>query len=125
MCALSREHGAWQVKSMGDGLMIWAPDSARAMRLAAQTVEEVGSGEDLIPVCVGVQTGPAVMRGCDWYGNAVDVAARLASEAAPNEALVSAATRDASQGADAPALATHREFALRGVARPVSVWRLA
>src|SRR5438034_4091078 len=30
MCALSREHGAWQVKSMGDGVMIWAPDPARA-----------------------------------------------------------------------------------------------
>jgi class 3 adenylate cyclase len=28
MCALSREHGAWQVKSMGDGVMIWAPDAA-------------------------------------------------------------------------------------------------
>lgn len=25
MCALSREHGAWQVKSMGDGVMIWLP----------------------------------------------------------------------------------------------------
>ncbi len=25
MCALSREHGATQVKSMGDGVMIWAP----------------------------------------------------------------------------------------------------
>ncbi len=34
MCALSRNHGAWQVKSMGDGVMIWAPDSGEAVALA-------------------------------------------------------------------------------------------
>ncbi len=42
MSALSREHGAWQVKSMGDGVMIWAPDAARAVALAARAVVEVG-----------------------------------------------------------------------------------
>jgi class 3 adenylate cyclase len=31
------------------------------------------------------------MRGYDWYGSAVNVAARLAAQAEPNEALVSAA----------------------------------
>ncbi|MHB8693217.1 MAG: adenylate/guanylate cyclase domain-containing protein [Solirubrobacteraceae bacterium] len=125
MCALSREHGAWQVKSMGDGVMIWAPDAGRAMTLAAHTVEEVGSRDDLLPVRVGVHTGSALMRGCDWYGSAVNVAARLATEAAPNEALVSAATRDAARGAHAAMLSGRRELTLRGVARPVSAWRLA
>lgn len=124
MCALSRQHGATQVKSMGDGVMIWAPDPGRAIALAAQAVEEVGAREDLLPVRVGVHTGPAVMQGCDWYGNAVNVAARLAAEAQPNEALISAATRDAARNGDT-ALADQRELTLRGVARPVSAWRLA
>lgn len=123
MCALSREHGAWQVKSMGDGVMIWAPDPARAMALAVHTVERIGSRDDLLPVRVGVHTGSAVMRGCDWYGSAVNVAARLATEAAPNEALVSAATRDAARDAGPP-LSERRELTLRGVARRVSAWRL-
>lgn len=125
MCALSREHGAWQVKSMGDGVMIWAPDPARAIALARHTVEEVGSRRDLLPVRVGVHTGSAVMRGCDWYGAAVNVAARLATEAAPNEALVSSATRDAAHVAGEPLLSGRRELTLRGVGRPVSAWRLA
>jgi class 3 adenylate cyclase len=43
MGALSREHGAWQVKSMGDGVMIWAPDAGEAVALAAHTVEDVGT----------------------------------------------------------------------------------
>lgn len=125
MGALSREYGAWRVKSMGDGVMIWASDPAAAIALAAHTVERVGTRKDLLPVRVGVHTGAAVMRGCDWYGSAVNVAARLASEAAPNEALVSAATREAAAGAAAPPFSGRRELTLRGVARPVSAWRLS
>jgi adenylate cyclase len=124
MRALSRDHGAWQVKSMGDGVMIWAPDAGKAVALAARTVEEVGTRADLLPVRVGVHTGPAVMRGCDWYGGAVNVAARLADEAEPNEALISAATRAAVAGGT-ETLADRQELSLRGVGQPVSAWRLA
>ena len=124
MCALSREHGAWQVKSMGDGVMIWAPDARRAVALAAHAVEDVGTRPDLLPVRVGVHTGPAVMRGCDWYGSAVNVAARLAAEAEPNEALISAATRAAARGEETLRLETQREFVLRGVERPIAAWPL-
>jgi len=123
MSALSREHGASQVKSMGDGVMIWAPDAGDAIALAAAAVEQVGSHPDLLPVRVGVHTGPAAMEGCDWYGSAVNVAARLASEAAPNEALISDAARDAARNADAR-LDGCRRFALRGIARPIPAWRL-
>jgi adenylate cyclase len=124
MCALSRRHGAWQIKSMGDGVMIWAPDAGEAMALAAQAVNDVGTRPDLLPVRVGVHTGAAVMRGCDWYGSAVNVAARLAAEAQPNEALVSAATRDAARGAAARRLGPPRELVLRGLDRPVAASRL-
>lgn len=124
MCALSREHGAWQVKSMGDGVMIWAPDAARAVALAAHAVEQVGKRPDLLPVRVGVHTGPAVMRGCDWYGSAVNLAARLAGAAEPNEALVSAATRAAARGEPTRQMGARRELVLRGVERPVAAWRL-
>jgi adenylate cyclase len=124
MRELSREHGAWQVKSMGDGVMIWAPDAGKAVALAARTVEEVGTRADLLPVRVGVHTGSAVMRGCDWYGSAVNVAARLADEAEPNQALISATTRAAVAGGT-EALADRQELSLRGVGQPVSAWRLA
>ena len=50
IAALSREHGARQVKSMGDGAMIWAPDPAGAVALAARTVLEIGTRPDLLPV---------------------------------------------------------------------------
>lgn len=125
MCVLSREHGATQVKSMGDGVMIWAPDPGAAVALAIRAVETVGTRADLLPVRVGVHTGPAVMRGCDWYGNSVNVAARLAGQAEPNEALVSAATRAAAGGRLPTVLHNRYEVSLQGVARPVAAWRLA
>jgi len=125
MCVLSREFGATQVKSMGDGVMIWAPDPADAVALAARAVETVGTRPDLLPVRVGVHTGPAVMRGCDWYGSAVNVAARLAAQAEPNQALVSAATRTAAGGRLSAALDDRREVTLRGVRAAVAAWRLA
>src|SRR5215211_3749297 len=122
MCVLARDHGATQVKSMGDGVMIWAPDAAQAVSLAAHAVQTIGTRSDLLPVRVGVHTGSAVMRGCDWYGTAVNVAARLAAAAEPNEALISDATNVAAEGNLDVSLRPPRELALRGVDRPVAAW---
>jgi adenylate cyclase len=124
MSGLSRQHGAWQIKAMGDGVMIWAPDATRAVALAADTLETVGNRVDLLPVRVGVNTGPAVMCGWDWYGNTVNVAARLASQADLNEALVSATSLAAASGDLPRPLGSRRLLRLRGVERPVVAWCL-
>jgi adenylate cyclase len=124
MASLCRQHGAWQVKSMGDGAMIWAPDASAAVTLAARALEEVGTRPDLLPIRVGAQTGRAVMHRGDWYGRAVNLAARLAREATPNEALVSDATRSATRGQVEFSSLARRELMLRGVEQPVVAWRI-
>jgi class 3 adenylate cyclase len=125
MSALCRAHGARQVKAMGDGAMVWAPDAARAVSLATSVVRELGTRDDLLPVRVGAHTGPAVMRGGDWYGGAVNLAARLAAAAEPNQALVSGATRAAADASlDWPARG-RRELTLAGVERPTVAWALS
>ena len=124
MTRLCREHDARYVKSMGDGAMIWAPNAGQAVALAARTVEEVGGRDDLLPVRVGAHTGHAVQRDGDWYGNAVNLAARLAREARPNEALVSESTQAAANGEHRDAFTLRGEVELRGLASPVVVWRL-
>ena len=125
MSALSREHGASQVKSMGDGVMIWIGDAGEAVSLAAETLEGVGTRSDLLPVRIGVHTGPAVRRGGDWYGSAVNVAARLADQATPNEALVSEATWATARCEHTKPVDTPRELVLRGLNRRVAALRLA
>ncbi|HEY6526420.1 MAG TPA: adenylate/guanylate cyclase domain-containing protein [Solirubrobacteraceae bacterium] len=124
MSVISRGHGAWQVKSMGDSVMIWVPEPARALALAVDTLDDVGTRDDLLPVRVGVHTGPAVMCGWDWYGSTVNVAARLASEAGPNEALVSGTSRTAASNDLPRPLGRRRELQLRGVEQPVVAWCL-
>jgi class 3 adenylate cyclase len=39
MCELARDYGATQVKSMGDGVMIWAPDAAAAIAACLLTAK--------------------------------------------------------------------------------------
>ena len=125
MCALSRDHGARQVKSMGDGVMIWAPDSATGVALAVESVEKVGARSDLLPVSVGVHTGPAVHRGGDWYGTAVNIASRLADAAGPNQALVSDVAWVLAACELTEPVEAQRELAVKGIVRPVAAWRLA
>jgi hypothetical protein len=49
MSLLSREHGAWHVKSMGDGAMIWVPDAGSALRLVHQAI--AGDGARSVLCC--------------------------------------------------------------------------
>lgn len=125
MQALSHEHGAWHVKSMGDGAMICVPDAGRAVALAERTLTAVGGHPDLLPVRVGAHTGSAVLHDGDWYGSAVNVAARLVDAARPNEALVSDTTRDAAGIGVRRFLSGRHEVGLRGVRSPMGVWPLA
>jgi class 3 adenylate cyclase len=64
------------------------------------------------------------MLGGDWYGSAVNVAARLAGEASANEALVSWATRSAACDDLKWSLKHRCEIVLRGIERPIAVWSL-
>jgi adenylate cyclase len=125
MSLLSRQHGACHVKSMGDGAMIWVPDATQAVALVERTLIEVGSRPDLLPVRVGAHTGPAVMDDGDWYGRTVNVAARLAGAAEPNEALVSDTTHAAAGVRARRALRRRDVVGLRGVGAPIGVWPLA
>jgi adenylate cyclase len=124
MHRISRAHGAWQVKSMGDGVMIWAPEPERAVALAAETVARVAEHDELPPVRVGVHTGQAVMSAGDWFGRAVNFAARLARHARPGEALISAATQAAARHELARRKAVACQVQIIDVDSPVSVWRL-
>ena len=92
--ALAARHGATVVKSLGDGAMVRADDAGDAVRLGL----ELANGLDgLPPVRVGVNTGPAVARDGDFFGSAVNLAARLSQAARGGEVLLTEATRAAAR----------------------------
>lgn len=91
-----REHGGRVVKYTGDGVLALMPSATGALE-AAQSIGAhlVGSG---LRIRVGIHVGDVDTRGDDVSGLAVNVAARIMSEAAAGETLVSEATRQATLG---------------------------
>lgn len=114
----SIEHGGRAVKWLGDGVMFWFPNAGSAVMAAVEMIEGVEAG-DLPPAHVGVHAGPVVFQEGDYYGNTVNVAARIGEFARPGEVLVS---QDALDRAGSGLPISFREVGaveLKGVLGPV------
>ena len=116
---IAAEHRAEPIKSIGDAVMVRCDDPGLAVELGLRIVEDVDSLPGVPPVRVGVHTGTAVHRNGDWYGGAVNVAARLCAAAAGGEVLVSEATCEAAGRRRRVALAPRRLHWLKNVTEPV------
>jgi adenylate cyclase len=88
-------HRGEEIKTIGDAMMVRCEDPRQGLELGLRIAEKIGDQPDFPPVRVGVHTGSAIGRDGDWYGSAVNVAARLCSAAGGGEVLVSDATREA------------------------------
>lgn len=71
---------------------------------------------------VGIHTGAAVRRDGDWFGSAVNLAARLSGRASGGEVLLSDATRRAAGVARGIELVDRGRLELRNVREPVHVF---
>jgi adenylate cyclase len=118
--AVAAAHGGEVVKAMGDAAMIRCADPSAAVRLALLLVDEVEADPGLPPVRTGVHTGSAVGHDGDWYGRAVNVAARLCSVAAGGEVLVSEATLAAAGELASVSVGERRLHWLKNVTEPVA-----
>ena len=118
--ALLREHGAEEVKTIGDAMMLRCDDPAGAVALGLQIVRAMDAPPALPPVRVGMHTGPAVDRAGDWYGTTVNVAARLCAAAGGGEVLISEQTSTAAARLPRVRLGERRLHWLKNVSRPVA-----
>lgn len=102
----SLQHGGRPVKWLGDGVMIYFREPGPGVLAALELVEGVVAA-GLPPAHVGLHAGPVVFQAGDYYGQTVNIAARIADYARPGEVLVSESVRDASED-------THISFADMG-----------
>lgn len=121
--ALLAEHGANEVKTIGDALMIEAGEAADAIRLGVRLTGEVGARHGFPSVRLGMHTGPALQRGQDWFGATVNLAARVSGAAAGGEVLLTEATRAAAGELSDIDLVDHGRHRFRNVAEPVALFR--
>ena len=122
---LLTEHRAEEVKSIGDALMLRSDDPALGIQLGLRIVHELEQVEGFPPVRVGVHTGPAVTRNDDWYGNTVNVAARLCSAAGGGEVLASEDAVAAAGRLPDVELGERRLHWLKNVTEPVAARSVA
>jgi class 3 adenylate cyclase len=84
--------GATEVKTIGDAVMLAIPDPAEAILLGLRITHELMHGHGAPAVRVGLHHGPAVEREGDYFGAAVNLAARVSGEASGGEVLLTGQT---------------------------------
>jgi adenylate cyclase len=91
----ARSHGGRVVKCLGDGVLVHVRSARGAVAIALTLIGELSGREGFPDIHVGVDSGPAVRRGGDWYGCTVNRAARIVDRAGAGEVLMSESTREA------------------------------
>jgi adenylate cyclase len=114
-------HEAEQVKAIGDGLMLRCTKASAAVTLGLRVVE-AAEEPGFPPLRVGIHTGPALTSEGDWYGQTVNVAARLCAVAPAGQVLVSEATRAAAGRMRAVDYGERELHWLRNVSEPIGTY---
>ncbi len=91
----SVRHGGKPIKWLGDGVMFHFRDPGPGVRAALEMVGDLAHA-GLPPAHVGLHTGPVIYQQGDYFGQTVNLSARIADYARPGEVLVSQAVADAS-----------------------------
>lgn len=115
-------YDAEEVKAIGDALLIRVPAALDATQLARRIVCELGSRHLALGVRVGLHTGTAVERDGDWFGSAVNVAARVADVAGAGEVVLTAAALEAAGGDIA--VRSRGRRSLKHIADPIELYML-
>lgn len=120
------EHGAQEVKTIGDAVLLRCTDANKAALLAMRIVDAVAAQPDFPNVRVGVHTGAAVERDGDWFGAAVNLAARVSGVASGDEILITEATRRALADGELAGLRLHERgrHEFKNVSQPVVLYEL-
>jgi class 3 adenylate cyclase len=117
----SVRHGGKPIKWLGDGVMFLFPDPGPGVRAALEMVDALADA-GLPPAHVGLHAGPVLYQEGDYYGQTVNLSARIADYARPGEVLVSQAVTDVSQE-EGIAFADIGPVELKGVSGTVHLLR--
>jgi adenylate cyclase len=88
-------HGGRPIKWLGDGVMLHFPHPGQGVVAALEMIDGVVEA-GLPPAHVGLHAGPVIFQEGDYYGQTVNVAARIAAYAQAGEVIVSQAVVDTS-----------------------------
>ena len=119
---ISSRHRGRVVKLIGDEVMFVAGDPADGARVALELIDELGRDPSMPQLRVGLASGPVISQQGDYYGDVVNLAARLVKAAEPGTVL---ASESVAKGVTEPVAAEPVELPpLKGFDEAVPVYRL-
>ena len=117
----SVEHGGKMIKWLGDGVMLHFRDPGYAVTAGLAMLDALAAA-GLPPAHVGLHAGPVLFQQGDYFGQTVNLAARIAGYAQAGEVLVSREAAAASRD-EGIAFVDVGAVELKGVAEPVPLLR--
>ncbi|HEV2813032.1 MAG TPA: adenylate/guanylate cyclase domain-containing protein [Solirubrobacteraceae bacterium] len=114
--------GGTQVKTIGDALMLSIPDPAAAILLGLRITHELMLGHGAPAVRVGMHHGTAVEQDGDYFGAAVNLAARVSAEAGGGEVLLTGETAGRAPQLEGVLYEPRGRRELRNVREPVELF---
>ena len=114
--------GGEHVKTIGDALMLRIPDPGDAILLGLEVSQRTLRDHGSVPVRVGLHHGPAVERNGDYFGAAVNLAARVSSAASGGEVLVSGSTAALVPELEGVVYESRGRHELRNVSEPIELF---
>jgi adenylate cyclase len=127
--ALAR-YGGRLVKLTGDGALVEFASAVDALSSAIEFQQAVADTNQTRPDSeqvvfrIGLHLGDLIVDGDDLYGDGVNIAARLQSEAPPGGIIVSRAVREAVQGRLKAELHALGELSLKNIDRPIRAFHV-
>lgn len=109
------------VKMIGDAVMVTSTTGHEALGFLSRLIEATRRADGFPLLRAGVSSGPVVRRRGDVFGATVNLAARLASQAAAGQILTSAAVAASGARAGVP-VRSLGAMRLRNLAEPIDVF---
>ena len=94
---ISVQRGGKTIKWLGDGVMFYFDEPSDGVLAALEMVNGLADA-GLPPAHVGLHTGPVLFQEGDYFGQTVNLSARIGEYAGPGEVLVSQAVAEATEG---------------------------
>jgi class 3 adenylate cyclase/YHS domain-containing protein len=114
--------GGAHVKTIGDAMLLRVPEPEQAILLGLCIANELMRGHGAPAIRVGLHHGSAVERDGDYFGAAVNLAARVAAEATGGEVLVTGSTAALAPAVDGVYYESRGRHALRNVREPIELF---
>ena len=114
-------HGGREVKHTGDGIMAAFPSAVRAVEAALQIQRDLSGAE--VRVRIGLNAGEPIAEDDDFFGTAVQLAARICDRAEPGQVLVSRVVADLCAGKQL-SFQSAGEAHLKGFDEPITLYEV-